>query len=231
MEYVPADTLAATVERHGPLAAARVAEIGLAVLDALVAGQRLGVLHRDVKPSNILLAHDGRVLLTDFGIAAQAGDPTIPDRSTRAEAAGPLVLVAVERLLSRGGTPAYSAPERLVNGIATLSGDLFSLGASLYFAVEGHSPFAREDLPTTIGAVVGSEPPAFTRAGPLAHPLAGLLAKTPATRLDAQGAEALLRWARSSSSGPGAAAGSGSSIIAAPGSRAPDHELAAAGRP
>lgn len=194
MEYVPADTLAATVERHGPLTVARVADIGLAVLDALVAGQRLGVLHRDVKPSNILLARDGRVLLTDFGIATQSSDPTVPDCSARVDD-GPLVVAAVQRLLSRGGTPAYSAPERLVNGTATLSGDLFSLGASLYFAVEGHSPFGREDLPSTVGAVVGAEPPEFVRAGPLAHPIAGLLAKTPATRLGAEGAQTLLRWA------------------------------------
>ncbi|CAO5152437.1 eukaryotic-like serine/threonine-protein kinase [Frankia sp. AiPs1] len=213
MEYVPADTLATVVDRSGPLPVSQVADIGLAVLDALVAGARLGVLHRDVKPSNVLLAHDGRVLLTDFGIAAHASDPTLPDRSAGAARPGPvvraggdgqilpadrglLVVAALERLRSGGGTPAYTAPERLINGTATLASDLFSLGASLYLAVEGHSPFAREDLAATVRAVMEDDPAEFTRAGPVAHAIAGLLAKSPATRLGADGAGTLLRWAR-----------------------------------
>ncbi|MCK9895366.1 serine/threonine-protein kinase [Frankia sp. AgB32] len=192
MDHVPADTLAATVEREGPLPVARVGEIGLAVLDALTAGRRLGVLHRDVKPSNILLAHDGRVLLTDFGIATHMSDPTLPERRV---GGAPLVHAAVDLLASRGGTPAYMAPERLLGGAATLSGDLFALGAVLYFGVEGASPFTRDSLALTIGAVVHEEPPPMSRAGPLAPVIAGLLAKSPATRLNADGAAALLRWA------------------------------------
>jgi len=177
MDYVPADTLAATVERDGPLPVARAAEIGLAVLDALIAGRDLGVLHRDVKPSNILLARNGRVLLTDFGIATHVSDPTLTGGG------------------ASGGTPAYMAPERLVGGAATLAGDLFSLGATLYLAVEGVAPFARETVPLTIGAVVHGQPPPSTLAGPLAPAIAGLLAKSPADRLKAEGALALLRWA------------------------------------
>ncbi|SNQ47109.1 Protein kinase family protein (fragment) [Frankia canadensis] len=177
MDYVPADTLGATVEHAGPLPVPRTAEIGLAVLDALVAGRELGVLHRDVKPSNILLAHDGRVLLTDFGIATHVSDPTLTGGG------------------GSGGTPAYMAPERLVGGAATLLGDLFSLGATLYLAVEGVAPFQRESIPLTIGAVVHGQPPAFTRAGALAPAIAGLLAKNPAGRLGADGAQARMRGA------------------------------------
>ncbi len=193
MDLVPADTLAATVERDGPLPVARVAGIGLAVLDALTAGQRLGVLHRDVKPSNILLARDGRVLLTDFGIATHTSDPTLPERHSGG--GEPLVQTAVDLLASRGGTPAYMAPERLLGRPATLAGDLFALGAVLYFGVEGNAPFLRDSLPLTIGAIVRAEPPPMLRAGPLAPVIAGLLAKSPATRLKAAGAAALLRYA------------------------------------
>ncbi|MCL9795111.1 serine/threonine-protein kinase, partial [Frankia sp. AgKG'84/4] len=192
MDLVPADTLAAMVERDGPLPVAQVAGIGLAVLDALTAGQRLGVLHRDVKPSNILLARDGRVLLTDFGIATHTSDPTLPERHSGGE---PLVQTAVDLLASRGGTPAYMAPERLLGRPATLAGDLFALGAVLYLGVEGTAPFLRDSLPLTIGAVVREEPPPMLRAGPLAPVIAGLLAKSPATRLKAVGAAALLRYA------------------------------------
>ncbi|WP_163552802.1 serine/threonine-protein kinase [Candidatus Frankia alpina] len=181
MDYVPAATLAATVERRGPLSAERAAQVGLAVLDALVAGKRLGVLHRDVKPSNILLAHDGRVLLTDFGIATRVSDPTLTGG------------------LGSGGTPAYMAPERLLGGAATLAGDLFALGATLYLAVEGVSPFQRESVPLTVGAVVHADPPDFTRAGPLVPASMGLLAKSPASRLRPDGAYALLTRALSAS--------------------------------
>ncbi|KDA41762.1 serine/threonine protein kinase [Frankia sp. B2] len=179
MELVRAGTLATTVNRDGPLPPERAIQVGLAVLDALVAGQRMGVLHRDVKPSNILLADDGRVLLTDFGIATHAADPTLTGG------------------IGSGGTPAYMAPERLLGGPATLAGDLFALGATLYFAVEGVSPFQRDTLPTTIGAVLHADPPPFLRGGRLSAAIAGLLAKNPASRLRAEGAQALLTWAAS----------------------------------
>ncbi|WP_261568508.1 serine/threonine-protein kinase [Frankia gtarii] len=181
MDYVPAATLAATVEGRGPLSAEHAAQVGLAVLDALVAGKRLGVLHRDVKPSNILLAHDGRVLLTDFGIATHVSDPTLTGG------------------LGSGGTPAYMAPERLLGGAATLAGDLFALGATLYLAVEGVSPFQRENVPLTVGAVVHADPPPFTRAGSLVPAIMGMLAKSPASRLRPDGAHALLTRALSAS--------------------------------
>ncbi|WP_462187981.1 MULTISPECIES: serine/threonine-protein kinase [unclassified Frankia] len=179
MELVRAGTLATTVNRDGPLPPERAIQVGLAVLDALVAGQQMGVLHRDVKPSNILLADDGRVLLTDFGIATHAADPTLTGG------------------VGSGGTPAYMAPERLLGGPATLAGDLFALGATLYFAVEGVSPFQRDTLLTTIGAVLHADPPPFLRGGRLSAAIAGLLAKNPASRLRAEGAQALLTWAAS----------------------------------
>ncbi|CAJ63222.1 MULTISPECIES: serine/threonine-protein kinase [Frankia] len=181
MDYVPAATLAATVAGRGPLPVERAAQVGLGVLDALVAGKRLGVLHRDVKPSNILLTQDGRVLLTDFGIATHVSDPTLIGG------------------LGSGGTPAYLAPERLLGGAATLAGDLFALGATLYLAVEGVSPFQRESVPLTVGAVLHANPPDFTRAGPLAPAISGLLAKSPASRLRPDGAHALLTRALSAS--------------------------------
>ncbi|MYS95074.1 MULTISPECIES: serine/threonine-protein kinase [Streptomyces] len=183
MEYVAgAVDLRELVTRRGPLAPAECARVGLAVLDALTAGHERGVMHRDVKPANILLAPDragspyGRVLLTDYGISVQPdGGET---RYTRAS-----VLV---------GTAGYLAPERASGGTPTPAADLFSLGCTLYFGVEGRGPFERESHLAALTAAVMEEPLAPVRAGALEPVLHGLLAKDPELRMTAQEAEAAL---------------------------------------
>ncbi|WP_241839859.1 serine/threonine-protein kinase [Frankia sp. CcI49] len=174
MELIAATSLDAAVRAGGPLPNTRVAQVGLAVLDALMAGQRIGLLHRDVKPANILLADDGRVLLTDFGIATHVEDTTSPGSDGSA------------------GTPAYLAPERITQRPASVAADLFSLGATLYFAVDGEPPFARENIVMTLGAVLHVDPPPLARADTLWPVIGGLLIKNPESRLGAEAARALL---------------------------------------
>ncbi|MFJ7071305.1 protein kinase [Streptomyces sp. NPDC098781] len=183
MEYVAgAVNLRDLVDHQGPPAPAECARIGLAVLDALTAGHRRGVLHRDVKPANILLAPDrsgapyGRVLLTDYGISVQ------PDAGeTRYTLASVLV-----------GTAGYLAPERVTGGAPTPATDLFSLGCTLYYAVEGRGPFDRESQLAELTAVVMEEPRTAERAGALEPVLRALLEKDPAHRMPAAQAEAAL---------------------------------------
>ncbi|AWW38385.1 serine/threonine-protein kinase [Streptomyces cadmiisoli] len=173
MEYVPDSVdLQAVIRGSGPLPPARVARIGLAVLDALNAGHRIGILHRDVKPANILLAADAsgdpyaRVLLTDYGIALQPGS-----REPRITATAGIL-----------GTPGYLAPERARGEPPTPAADLFSLGATLYAAVEGRGPFDRDGEFATLTALLGEEPTPPVRAGELAPVLHGLLVKDPLRR-------------------------------------------------
>ncbi|MET9831611.1 protein kinase [Streptomyces sp. NPDC006385] len=183
MEYVAgAVDLRDLVDRSGPPAPAECARIGLAVLDALTAGHERGVLHRDVKPANILLAPDrtgapyGRVLLTDYGISVR------PDAGeTRYTQASVLV-----------GTSGYLAPERVTGGAPTPAADLFSLGCTLYYGVEGRGPFDRESPLAELTAVVTEEPRPAARAGALGPVLGGLLEKDPARRMSAARAEAAL---------------------------------------
>src|SRR5947208_12712166 len=136
MEVLTGCTLKDAVNDDGPLPPPRVAEIGLALIDALAAAHRAGILHRDVKPANVQLCDDGRVVLTDFGIAQVAGDSSI----TRT---GDIV-----------GSPAYMSPERARGQELGPASDLFSLGATLYAAVEGHAPFERDTPVATLTAVV-----------------------------------------------------------------------------
>ncbi|WP_261562350.1 serine/threonine-protein kinase [Frankia tisae] len=161
MELVPSRSLFEVVRDDGPLPVAEVARIGVAMLDALVAARDHGIVHRDVKPSNVLIGTDGRVVLTDFGIATGDGDPTL----------------TVTGVL---GTPLYMAPERLDNRPATFEADLFSLGGTLYFAVEGHPPFERDSFGAMLAAILLYPPAPTARAGALAQVLDGLLAKDPA---------------------------------------------------
>ncbi|MEV5547450.1 protein kinase [Streptomyces sp. NPDC052309] len=185
MEYVAnAVDLRDLVARRGPLSPAEGARIGLAVLDALTAGHERGVLHRDVKPANILLAPDragapyGRILLTDYGISVRPD--TGETRYTHASA-----------LL---GTAGYLAPERARGGPPTPAADLFSLGCTLYHGVEGRGPFERESHLAEITAVVTEEPRPPRRAGALRPLLDGLLAKDPDLRMTAAEAAAELAW-------------------------------------
>jgi len=187
MEYVPgATTLEDVVRDQGPLPAAEAARIGLAVLDALLAGHRLGILHRDVKPANILLSRpdgdsvlhedSGRVLLADYGIALRpdSGEP-------RFTATSSLV-----------GTPGFLAPERARGAPPSPASDLFSLGATLYFAVGGTGPFDRDSEASTLTALLFEEPSPPSRAGDLAPVLLGLLAKDPDRRMGGEEAAHLL---------------------------------------
>ncbi|GIE79488.1 hypothetical protein Aph02nite_54380 [Actinoplanes philippinensis] len=174
MEYVASRSLQDTLAQDGPFNALRAAEIGLGVLNALRAAHRNGVMHRDVKPGNVLLGADGRVVLTDFGLATVPGDPNV----TRTG----LVL----------GSPAYIAPERARDGTAGPAADLWSLGATLYAAVEGASPFARPSAIATLAALATENVPVARNAGPLKPVLNGLLRKDPAHRINAEEAERLL---------------------------------------
>ena len=176
MELVSSQSLEQRIRARGPLPPTEAAAVGLRILDALVTAQAAGVQHRDIKPANVLLADDGRVVLTDFGIARHIGDQTLTS-------AGLLV-----------GSPNYLAPER-ARGLPTpgLQSDLWSLGATLYAAVEGQPPFERNGPLPTLAAVVMDEPPPPQRAGPLRPVIDGLLVKDPRHRLDADRARAMLQ--------------------------------------
>lgn len=174
MELVEGRSLADAVKEDGRVEAREAARIGLWVLRALRAAHSAGVLHRDVKPGNVLLAQDRRVLLTDFGIAQIEGDTTI----TRT---GEVV-----------GSVDYLAPERVRGADPGPSADLWALGATLYTAVEGRSPFRRTTPLTTMQAVVDEEPAEPRNAGPLGPVIAALLHKDPAVRPDAAEAEQML---------------------------------------
>ncbi|MFJ9074418.1 serine/threonine-protein kinase [Streptomyces sp. NPDC102278] len=174
MEYIDGPSLAEAAKAAGRIEPREAARIGLHVLGALRAAHAVGVLHRDVKPGNVLLAKDGRVLLTDFGIAAIEGDSSI----TRT---GELV-----------GSIDYLAPERVTGGAPDPSSDLWSLGATLYTAVEARSPFRRTSPISSLQAVVNDEPPALRQAGALGPVITALLRKDPAERPSAAEAERML---------------------------------------
>ncbi|RLP97218.1 serine/threonine-protein kinase, partial [Micromonospora sp. CV4] len=177
MEYVASKSLQDTLAEDGPVTPARAVEIGLGVLGALNAAHKAGVMHRDVKPGNVLLGDDGRVVLTDFGLATIPGDPNV----TRTG----MVL----------GSPAYISPERAREGTAGPEADLWSLGATLYAAVEGKSPYARPSAIATLAALATEPMPPPKNAGPLKPVLNGLLRKDPNERINAEVAERLLRRA------------------------------------
>ncbi len=174
MELVEGRSLADAVKEEGRVEPREAARVGLWVLRALRAAHTAGVLHRDIKPGNVLLGRDGRVLLTDFGIAQIEGDTTI----TRT---GEVV-----------GSVDYLAPERVRGHDPGPSSDLWALGATLYTAVEGRSPFRRTTPLTTMQAVVEEEAAEPRHAGPLTPVITALLRKDPATRPDVSEAEQML---------------------------------------
>ncbi|MET7489411.1 serine/threonine-protein kinase [Streptomyces sp. NPDC005538] len=177
MELVEGNSLADEVKERGRVEPAEAARIGLWVLRALRAAHAAGVLHRDVKPGNVLLGQDGRVLLTDFGIAQIEGDSTI----TRT---GEVV-----------GSVDYLAPERVRGADPGPSSDLWALGATLFTAVEGRSPFRRTSPLSTMQAVVEEDAGEPRYAGALAPVIAALLNKDPALRPDVDQAEHMLAQA------------------------------------
>jgi serine/threonine protein kinase len=183
MEYVRAKSLQEVIDAEGRLPVERVADIGSQMLAALRKAHASGVLHRDVKPANVLLDTGGhgatRVVITDFGIARMEGDATLTQTG--------IVL----------GSPAYIAPERARGEPAGPASDLWALGATLYAACEGRSPHDRVEAMAALTAVLYEEPGPPRHAGPLAPLLMGLLVKDPARRVTAdQAATDLARAAR-----------------------------------
>ncbi|MEO3803340.1 serine/threonine-protein kinase [Nonomuraea sp. B1E8] len=174
MDLVTGRSLDKVIKERGPLPAAYVAEIGLRVLSALEVAHAHGMVHQDVKPANILLDADGSAMLTDFGIAAPMGGHA--DR------------------FGSAGSPGYMAPERLNEQPSGPASDLWSLGASLYTAVEGRAPFERQLSAAVAAAVLLHEPPFPARAGrELGGLLMAMLAKDPAARPTAAQVRHVLR--------------------------------------
>lgn len=184
MEYVPSVTLAEVIRKIGPVPPAEAARIASGVIAALRAAHDAGVVHRDIKPGNVLLGHDDRVVLTDFGIAVA------PDTS-------PLTMTG--ELI---GSIDYCSPERLAGGTPGPESDLWALGVLLYEAVEGEPPFRRETGVETAYAIVWTPvPSASPAAGPLAPLIEGLLVKDPVGRLTVEDVERMLQAPQSSAAG------------------------------
>ncbi|MGH3773915.1 MAG: protein kinase domain-containing protein [Pseudonocardiaceae bacterium] len=164
MELVASASLAELL-REGALAPQRVVAIGAAVAAALQAAHAAGITHRDVKPGNVLMAHDGRIKLTDFGIARNRSDQT---------------LTATGLML---GSPAYIAPEIASGGPVNPASDLWGLGATLFAAVEGRPPYDAGTAMATVASVVQDEVPRPSCTGALAEVIHGLMVKDPARRM------------------------------------------------
>jgi len=200
MELVAARSLERVLAEDGPLPPRRVAEAGTMLLGALASAHAAGIVHRDVKPGNVLLTPDGRAVLTDFGIAAVAGDPALTQT-------GMVV-----------GTPGFCAPERIRGAPASPASDLWSLGATLYAAVEGRGPFDGIGSPMAVlASIVHSDPPPARSAGPLGAVIAALMSRDPAQRPDeARAARLLADAAVGLGAAPGAAGTSPASASAEP---------------
>ncbi|MEV0804672.1 serine/threonine-protein kinase [Kribbella sp. NPDC050281] len=165
MEPLSGRTMADALASDGPLPVADVRRIALHLVDALGAVHQAGLVHSDVKPANVQLCDDGRVVLMDFGIATAVDD----EQTLSSEA--------------MAGSPAYMSPERARGDAVGPASDLFSLGATLFAAVEGKSPFGAGDPFSTLVAVVEARPAAFVNSGPLRSIIEALLAKDPTDRL------------------------------------------------
>ncbi|MDX3230690.1 serine/threonine-protein kinase [Streptomyces sp. ME19-01-6] len=193
MELVDGRSLDNLIDEQGVVEPLEAAAIGAKVADALRAGHQVGVLHRDVKPGNVLLDHDGRVVLTDFGIASMEapGD----DATTKLTRSGELI-----------GSLDYLAPERAQGQEPGPASDVWALGMTLYAAVEGSSPFRRTSVWSTLTAIVTEPLPEPRRAGPLTPALHAMMDKDPAARPSAAQAGAMLQ-AVAAGEDPRAAAG------------------------
>jgi serine/threonine protein kinase len=165
MEYVDGITLAQAVQRGGPLSPDDAAPLLWQVADALVAAHAAGIVHRDVKPSNILLDRTWRAKLTDFGIARVESDASLTQTG----------------LLT--GSPAYLAPEVVTGGRGDQAGDVWSLGATLFYMLSGQPPYAvGENVMSTLYRIVNEDPPRLAHAGRLAPLLEATLVKDPSQR-------------------------------------------------
>ncbi|GAB2819122.1 hypothetical protein GCM10027176_24410 [Actinoallomurus bryophytorum] len=164
MELIRAKSLHEQIKKDGVLDPRTVADIGRQMAGALRVAHEAGILHRDVKPSNVLVS-GSRAVLTDFGIARAQSDATLTQT-------GMLI-----------GSPAYIAPERARGRVAVPASDMWSLGVTMYAAVEGKSPFERPDAMASLVAVLTDEPASAPNAGPLRPVIEGLLRKDPAERL------------------------------------------------
>jgi serine/threonine protein kinase len=178
MELIEAPNLSDVVLRSGPLQAEQLVKIADQLLSALQTAHMAGVVHRDVKPSNVMFAANGRVKLTDFGIAQSTED-------SRLTSSGLLV-----------GSPSYISPERLLGQDAVPASDLWALGATLFFAAEGYGAYDRQNTAATIQAVMNERPQVRRVQGPLAELIMGLLEPNPAMRVDATRARFLIDQAR-----------------------------------
>lgn len=174
MEPLSGQTLAQVIAAEGPLSIDRVIRLALRLLDVLRSVHAAGIVHRDVKPGNVQLCADGRVVLTDFGVACMHDEDLDCEHGVVA------------------GSPAFMSPEQLRGDEPAPPSDLFSLGATLYAAVEGRTPFDQGGLWATLTAVAENPPGPWLRAGRLRPVIAGLLAKDPAERLTARAARAAL---------------------------------------
>jgi serine/threonine protein kinase len=177
MELLEASTLEEIIQVGGPLPYQRVAEIGLQLIDALKVAHGEGIVHRDVKPDNVMISEAGRVVLTDFGLAAWNGESAL-------SSSGRII-----------GSPAYIPPERAKAGPVGPESDLWSLGATLYAAVEGYPPYDRKGYIKILRQEQLDEPKEAANAGPLAPVLAGMLRVEPAERLSVENATKMLRIA------------------------------------
>jgi eukaryotic-like serine/threonine-protein kinase len=175
MELVAARSLEQVLTHDGPLPARQVARIGVMLLGALASAHAAGIVHRDVKPGNVLITGDSRAVLTDFGIATLDGDPGLTQ-------AGMVM-----------GTPGFCAPERIRGAPASPASDLWSLGATLYAAVTGRGPFEGHGSPMAVlASIVHSDPPQLPAAGQLGMVIGSLMSKEPDRRPDATCAIGLL---------------------------------------
>ena len=168
MEYVPGETLAERL-RQGPLAPSAVVSVGAQICDALSEAHAQGLIHRDLKPGNVILTPNGQVKVLDFGLArARAADD--PDTAGRGGA------LEVSRSAARlAGTPAYMAPEHLRGGTVDERGDIYALGVTLYELATGRRPFAGSDLPALAQAILHQTPLAAEASAGVPSPLSGVI--------------------------------------------------------